>query len=55
VKFNIRYGEVSLVKKLKKGATEKRINECIKGSKRKNVSFSELDDIELQDLCDEYY
>ena len=55
MKFNIGYDKVSLVKKLKKGITEKRIKECIKGSKRKEVSFSKLDEKETQDLCDEYY
>ena len=48
MKLNIRYYKVLLVKKLKKGAAEKRIKECIKGSKRKDVSFSKLDEKEMK-------
>jgi len=39
---------------LKKNKVEQKIKECIEGSKGKKVSFSKLDEIEMQDLCDEY-
>jgi len=40
---------------LKNNKFEEKIKECIKVSKRKIESFSKLDEIEMQDLCDEYY
>jgi len=39
---------------LKKNKFEQKIKECIEGSKRKKVSFSKLDEKEIQTLCDEY-
>lgn len=40
---------------MKNKKVEQKIKECVKGSKRKIESFSDLDENEMQDLCDEYY
>jgi hypothetical protein len=39
---------------LKKNEVEQKIKGCIESSKRKKVSFSKLDEKEIQNLCDEY-
>ena len=51
----IQRGEKEGWSRLKKNKVEQKIKECIGGSKRKKVSFSKLDEIEMQDLCDEYW
>jgi thiamine biosynthesis lipoprotein ApbE len=38
-----------------KKKVEEKIKGCIKEIQRKNKSFSKLDKLEAQDLCDEYY
>ena len=41
--------------KMKKDIVKKRINECVKKSKKKTKSISKLSKTEIHDLCDDYY
>jgi hypothetical protein len=40
---------------LKKDEVKEKIEKCIKNLKKKNELFSQLDEIEMQYFCDEYY